>query len=92
MLKQPKNLYTGGLPHGTTHQMTTSPTMNNEEILRYEIEVFRAEHRDLDDAISALQDATRADLLSLKRLKKQKLALKDKIRQMEDRLNPDIIA
>lgn len=67
-------------------------TMNSEDVLRVKLEVFRREHRDLDDAIAALVQIGTADQLTLKRLKKKKLALKDLIRQIEDRLTPDIIA
>ncbi|NIZ08542.1 YdcH family protein [Pseudooceanicola sp. HF7] len=67
-------------------------SMKSDEVLRVELEVFRNEHRDLDDAISALQERGRADPLTLQRLKKKKLRLKDKIAQIEDRLLPDIIA
>ena len=72
--------------------MNASGQMDETEVLRVELEVLRREHHDLDDAISALQDTQRADQLRLGRLKKQKLLLKDKIRQIEDRLLPDIIA
>ncbi|MGI3168770.1 YdcH family protein [Pseudooceanicola sp. C21-150M6] len=67
-------------------------SMQNEDVLRVELEVFRREHADLDAAISALQDRGTADQLTLQRLKKQKLMLKDKIARIEDRLTPDIIA
>ncbi|MCG6902245.1 MAG: DUF465 domain-containing protein [Rhodobacter sp.] len=66
--------------------------MGHEEVLRVELEELRREHRDLDDAIAALQDSRRADQLRLRRLKKQKLFLKDKISRIEDKLTPDIIA
>ncbi len=72
--------------------MTESPEMDEKEVLKVELEVLRREHRDLDDAIEALQDSQRADQLRLRRLKKQKLYLKDKIAQIEDKLLPDIIA
>jgi len=72
--------------------MTNPPIMSHDEILRYELETLKAEHRDLDTAIQALHDANRGDALTLKRLKKQKLALKDRIFRLEDDLNPDIIA
>lgn len=72
--------------------MNGSGTLGNEDILRYELEVLKREHRDLDDAIHALEQAGRADQLRLRRLKKQKLALKDQIARIEDRLLPDIIA
>ena len=48
--------------------------------------------RDLDEAIMALEITGRPDQLTLRRLKKQKLALKDQIVKLEDRLIPDIIA
>jgi hypothetical protein len=67
-------------------------SMENDDVLRVELEVFRREHRDLDEAISALNDKGTGDPLTIKRLKKQKLKLKDKIAVITDRLTPDIIA
>ncbi len=66
--------------------------MKTDEVLRVELAVFRREHADLDEAIAALQERTTADQLTLQRLKKQKLRIKDKITAIEDRLTPDIIA
>lgn len=66
--------------------------MTPEEVLRVKLEVLRQEHRDLDAAIIALEDQPRPDQLTLRRLKKQKLALKDRISALEDQLTPDIIA
>lgn len=70
----------------------TDIAMKSEDVLRVELEVFRREHRDLDEAIRALQERGTADQLTLQRLKKKKLRLKDKIALIEDRLTPDIIA
>ncbi|MES0824445.1 MULTISPECIES: YdcH family protein [Ruegeria] len=70
----------------------TDLSMKTDEVLRVELEVFRRQHRDLDEAIEALQATGTADQLTIKRLKKQKLRLKDIIRLIEDRLTPDIIA
>lgn len=67
-------------------------SMKNEDVLKVELEVFRQEHRDLDEAISALVERGTGDQLTIQRLKKQKLRLKDKIAFIEDRLTPDIIA
>ena len=67
-------------------------SMKTDDVLRVELAVFRREHRDLDDAIHALQERGTADQLTLRRLKKQKLALKDQIAKIEDQLTPDIIA
>lgn len=66
--------------------------MDSQEVLKVKLEVLRREHRDLDDAIHALEATARADHLTLKRLKKQKLQLRDRIQIIEDRLTPDIIA
>lgn len=49
---------------------------------------LRQQHRDLDAAIGGLQ-AIRADELSIQRLKKRKLLLKDQIALLEDALVPD---
>ncbi|MBR9651033.1 YdcH family protein [Thalassovita aquimarina] len=67
-------------------------SMKTDEVLRVELEVFRREHRDLDEAITALTERGTADQLTLQRLKKKKLQLKDLIARIEDRLTPDIIA
>jgi|TARA_B100001093_G_scaffold37006_1_gene31683 hypothetical protein len=66
--------------------------MQTEEVLKVELEFFRQEHRDLDQAIIALSDTATSDRLMIQRLKKKKLQLKDKITRLEDRLTPDIIA
>lgn len=66
--------------------------MKTDDVLRVELEVFRREHRDLDEAIAALAERPTGDQLTLRRLKKQKLGLKDRIARIEDRLTPDIIA
>ena len=72
--------------------MTPTPKqMETEEVLRVKLEALKSEHRDLDEAIGALAERD-GDTLTVRRLKKQKLALKDKISVLEDRLTPDIIA
>lgn len=70
----------------------TDLAMKTDDVLRVELEVFRREHRDLDEAIAALADKGTGDQLTLQRLKKRKLWLKDRIALIEDRLTPDIIA
>lgn len=72
--------------------MNASMEMNAEEVLAVNLEVLRREHRDLDQTIHELEHSGRADQLSLRRLKKQKLSLKDRIARIEDVLLPDIIA
>ncbi|MEM9782474.1 MAG: DUF465 domain-containing protein [Pseudomonadota bacterium] len=66
--------------------------MDQEEILRSELSVLREEHRALDAAITEASDDPLADRLSIVRMKKRKLALKDRIARIEDQLYPDIIA
>lgn len=66
--------------------------MAPDEVLRVKLGVLRQEHRDLDEAIAAMEQSGRADQLALRRLKKQKLHLKDQITRLEDLLTPDIIA
>ncbi len=66
--------------------------MDDQDVLRVKLEVLRREHRDLDDAVRALQQSGLPDPLTLQRLKRRKLQLKDRIADIEDRLLPDIIA
>jgi len=63
-----------------------------EAALRAELAELRQEHQDLDDAIEALAARPLADQLQIARLKRKKLALRDAIQKVEDRLMPDIIA
>lgn len=72
--------------------MNMQMEMLTEDVLRVKLAALKREHRDLDEAIHALEHKGTADQLTLRRLKKQKLVLKDRIAQLEDRLLPDIIA
>lgn len=72
--------------------MTEPPTMSRVEVLRVKLELLQREHRDLDDAIAALDAEGRADALTVRRLKKRKLYLKDRLQQIQDEITPDIIA
>jgi len=60
--------------------------------LGLELATKRQEHSDLDAAIRALGEAHSTDRMMLQRLKKRKLAIKDRIVQLEKILLPDIIA
>ena len=66
--------------------------MDYKEVLRIKLAVLKREHGDLDEAIDAIQSKPMPDALRMQRLKKQKLALKDRISQIEDLITPDIIA
>lgn len=65
---------------------------DEERVLRRELARLRQEHRDLDSAIDALEAMSTSDKLQLQRLKKRKLILRDRIIDLEDQINPDIIA
>lgn len=57
--------------------------------LRARLHALQVEHRDLDQVINQLQTAPPSDALLLRRLKKRKLLLKDKIFALERMLEPD---
>ncbi len=65
---------------------------NQQEKLKERLELLKAEHRDLDDAILALAQRPMPDMLQLARLKKKKLQLRDDILRIESELLPNIIA
>ena len=67
-------------------------TNEDERALREQLARLQQEHRDLDAAIAALAGSPGSDLIQVQRLKKRKLVLRDKIRQIDDQLTPDIIA
>lgn len=69
--------------------------MNDDDpgpAIALEIEALRAEHRDLDAKIRDLLSEAGGDQLEIARLKKRKLALKDRIQQLLDSSVPDISA
>lgn len=64
---------------------------NDEELLA-RLHALQQEHADLDAAIQALESQPHHDRLSVARLKKKKLQLKDQMQRAKDQLTPDIIA
>jgi uncharacterized protein (TIGR02444 family) len=77
---------------GTDMAISEEPPLANDEAIHARIAELRLAHQDLDDAVNALSAKTVPDQLQIARLKKQKLALRDQITRLEDRLTPDIIA
>jgi hypothetical protein len=63
-----------------------------EDEIRARLADLKQRHRDLDAAISGLEGSGSGDQLQLRRLKKQKLRLKDHIQKLTDKLIPPIIA
>jgi len=59
--------------------------------IRLEYSRLKQDHADFDTAINAMI-ATACDPLAVQRMKKKKLHLKDRLKQLEDKLVPDIIA
>jgi hypothetical protein len=79
--------------------MTDEPSINDDDpsdesdmAIERRLSVLREEHQDLDAAVQALELRPQPDMLQIARLKKKKLALRDKIGRLEDLLMPDIIA
>ena len=64
----------------------------NDDDPRQVVELLKAEHRRLDEEITALRLSGAIDQLEIARLKKRKLLLKDEIQVLNDRIIPDIIA
>ena len=60
--------------------------------LRNQLHELQMEHRDLDQVITHLIENPPPDELLVRRLKKRKLLLKDRILQIEQMLVPDIPA
>jgi hypothetical protein len=64
----------------------------NDDDLREVLQFLKAQHRRLDEEIELLRFSGNCDQLELARMKKRKLALKDEIQVLNDRIIPDIIA
>ncbi|MGE5469315.1 MAG: YdcH family protein [Bacteroidota bacterium] len=73
--------------------MSNQP-LNEQEIgdIHARLHELQVEHRDLDLVIVHLIDNPPPDDLLIRRLKKRKLALKDRILLLEEQLVPDIPA
>jgi len=71
-----------------------SNSLTEEEInqIKASIVELQLEHRDLDQLIEQLVSGPGFEELSIKRLKKRKLQLKDLLARLEDALIPDILA
>ena len=64
---------------------------DTKEFLK-QLAILEQEHRDLDDIIKRLQEEKTVNLSQMQRFKKRKLLLKDKIENLKDKIEPDIIA
>ena len=66
--------------------------MSNDDKLIEKLKEYEQEHSDLDQILIQLQEKHTVDFLQIQRLKKRKLALKDKITHLKNDLEPDSIA
>lgn len=66
--------------------------MENSQKLFNELQLLKAEHEKVADELVAVLSSKTFDQLKIQRLKKKKLALKDRIAEIEETLYPDIIA
>ena len=69
-----------------------APDMLSEEDMASLLERLKTEHRAIDREIKAMIETGVMDMLKIKRMKKIKLAMKDKIIFIENQITPDIIA
>jgi hypothetical protein len=65
---------------------------DSTSILKNQIAALTEEHRDLDEAVTAMSKSHQTNELQLRRLKKRKLLLKDQIIQLQKMLVPDVLA
>ncbi|MCX7162606.1 MAG: DUF465 domain-containing protein [Betaproteobacteria bacterium] len=69
--------------------MEPTDAKDSPEVLQARLVELRTEHRDLDAAISQMTLLPPDDQLLLRRLKKRKLLIKDRISALERLLDPD---
>ena len=65
---------------------------NKKKELIAQLLILEQEHRDLDEIIHLVQEKKTVELSKIQRLKKRKLGIKDRIANLKDRIEPDIIA
>lgn len=73
-------------------KMAHMTSQNDVTQLHVQLMELKIEHQDLGEAIVRLEDAPPLDELLLRRMKKRKLQLKDRITAIERLLGPDLIA
>jgi len=78
--------------HKSPLEEPPQPAEPSEAELRALLTRLETEHRNTDREITALLEMGVVDRLKIKRMKKIKLAMKDKIVFLRNQLTPDIIA
>ena len=74
-----------------THDMETYEALSEEDMTSL-LQRLKTEHRAIDREVKAMIETGVMDMLKIKRMKKIKLAMKDKISFIENQITPDIIA
>lgn len=67
-------------------------TNDKQKELLNQLTLLEQEHQDLDEIINRLHEQKTVNFLQMQRLKKRKLLLKDKIKDLKNKIQPDIIA
>lgn len=70
---------------------TVAMSEQDQADIRLEFARLKQDHADFDAAINAMISVG-CDALSVQRMKKKKLVIKDRLSQLEDKIIPDIIA
>jgi hypothetical protein len=91
MVRAPRNRGEGGTFQNAGLNGECRMSDQEQADLRMFVARLRHEHEDYDAAINAMIQVG-CDQLRIQRMKKKKLAIKDKITKLEDQIIPDIIA
>ena len=65
---------------------------NNSRFIHPRLLELKTRHRELDEEILRLQEFPYLDQLTIQRLKKEKLLIKEKIERLKDEIIPDLNA
>ena len=88
--KRPGAVRNGAAPRRILDGKAGMPEQEQAE-LRLEFARLKQDHADFDAAIEAMIQ-TGCNPMQIQRMKKKKLAIKDRLQKMEDEIIPDIIA
>ncbi|HEY3799166.1 MAG TPA: DUF465 domain-containing protein, partial [Caulobacteraceae bacterium] len=73
-------------------EITTMTEVSRPMDGRAEIEAMLREHQALVETVRAMESQPSPDQLQIVRVKKRKLALRDRLLELENRITPDLIA
>lgn len=72
-------------------EMELAEGLSEEDMIKL-LARLKREHRAIDREIKAMSETGVTDMLKMRRMKKVKLSMKDKITFIENQVTPDIIA